>query len=127
MQNVQLEGLLSRENAPVQVKTTSLTQSRRALGSLAITEINVIFLKFSNNIAKAKARGTEDFPGQFLLPSRANVQLPSDVLEALAGWFSFAYERPFPPPYGEARYGSIAIEPFATQHARLRLMKCSDQ
>lgn len=127
MQNVRLEELLSREDAPPQLKVMlPILLPRRAVGSLAITESDAEFdfgrfLKFSMDIAKTIARGTEELPGRMLPPSRSNVPLPLNILHVLAKWYSLAYERTFRSPYDEPRKGSIPIEPYATQHARLRL------
>lgn len=127
MQNVRLEELLSREDASSQLKVMlPILLPRRAIGSLAITlgdaEFDITrFLKFSTDITKAIARGTEELPGRMLAPSRLNVSLPLDILHALAEWYTLAYERPFRSPYDEPRKGSTPIEPYATQHARLRL------
>jgi len=121
MQNMQLEQFRREDISPSFVKLASYWN-----GSLAITECDVAFdlsrfLKFSTNILTAIARGTEDLPGQFLPPSRENVELPSDILHSLAEWYSYLYGRPFRSPYGLPQPESTAIEPRVKQYARLQL------
>jgi hypothetical protein len=64
---------------------------------------------------------TATVPGQFLPPSRENVELPSDNLHSLAEWYSYLYGRPFRSPYGLPQSESTAIEQRVKQYARLQL------
>ena len=81
------------------------------------------FLWMSRSIETSSVSGVEDFPGEFLIPSKIHIMISDEILDLLLEFYSEAYPQySFQIPFSGIRdENSILINPFRDQFGRLRI------
>ena len=82
------------------------------------------FLNISKELTSGGATGAENFPREFLPPTKSNVLLSDNQLDLLIGYYNRAYEYNFSWPQldsSQSEEDYVAVTGQITQHGRLRI------
>ncbi|GES79708.1 hypothetical protein GLOIN_2v1786477 [Rhizophagus clarus] len=82
------------------------------------------FLNISKRLTFGGATGAENFPGEFLLPTKSNISLSDSLLDLLISYYNRAYEHNFSRSQldsSQSEEDYIAITGQITQYGRLRI------
>src|SRR6185295_12290930 len=125
MQDSMINDLINQTGT---IKWLDLLSAKKTAGSLAATdqfETDELqrFLRVSRSIETSSVSGVEDFPGEFLIPSKIHIMISDEILDLLLEFYSEAYPQySFQIPFSGIRdENSILINPFGDQFGRLRI------
>lgn len=82
------------------------------------------FLNISQELVSGGATGAENYPGEFLTPTKTNVILSNELLDLLINYYNRAYEHNFSRPQLDSSLSNenyIAVTGKVTQYGRLRI------
>ena len=125
MQDFMINYLINQASTKEWLDLLPVRKTIRSLASSDQFETDELrrFLQMSRSIETSSASGVENFPGEFLNPSKIHIIISDELLNILLDYYSAAYpEHSFQIPFSDIRdENSILIRLFGDQFGRLRI------